>query len=181
MTRKVRAAKRTPGSGGNGSDQAALPDSLNVGYGVARLARLIARNATRRVAEETGLTLAEWRVLLLMGEKSAVFLDALADRALLEKSHASIAAAALARKKLVRRVANPRDRRRILLSRTATGTRLVSRYIAATAEERRDLWGVLSAAEQATLADFISRLLGVAERESLEAPLRRPYRSRSRR
>jgi DNA-binding MarR family transcriptional regulator len=179
MMKPVRAAKQNSVSGRNGSDPGGLPGSLHVGYGVARLARLIARNATRRVAEEIGLTLAEWRILLLMGEDVAVHLDALADRALLEKSHASTAAAALARKKLVRRIPSSGDRRRILLSRTAMGSRVVARYLAATAEERRALWGVLSPAEQAALSGFIDRLLEAVERESTETPIRRPYRSRS--
>lgn len=165
------------GSGNVETERSSLPDSLHVGYGVARLARLIARNATRRVAEEIGLTLAEWRILLLIGGNTAVHLDALADRALLEKSHASIAVAALTRKKLLQRIANPGDRRRILLSRTAMGERVVSRYLSATADERRALWGVLSAAEQTTLSGFIARLLNAAERDSAETSVRRPYRN----
>jgi DNA-binding MarR family transcriptional regulator len=157
-----------------------LPETLHAGYQVARLARLIARNATRRLAEEIGLTLAEWRILLLMGSAPPIQLDALADKALLEKSHASIAVAALTRRKLVRRAASPGDGRRILLSRTQLGSRAVAKYLAATAVERRALWGVLSQAQRTAFGECMAQLLAAAEQESNEPAVSRRYRRRKR-
>lgn len=159
---------------------AALPAGLGVGYGIARLARLIARDATRRLDEVLGLTLAEWRLLLLMRAGEQAHLDELADRALLEKSHASIAATTLTDKKLVRRAASPDDRRRVLFSRTPLGTRAVDSYLAATAQERTSLWNVLSPAEQTTLRGYLARLLNAAEQAMLEGGGRRPQRARRR-
>jgi DNA-binding MarR family transcriptional regulator len=170
-TKTAPLAKRSVGDDG-------LSGSLHVGYQVARLARLIARDATRRLSEEVGLTLAEWRILLLMGDTSGSQLDALAELALLEKSHASIAAAALVRLKLVRRTASPGDGRRLLLSRTAQGSRVVARYLDSTAHERRALWGVLSPAEQASFGGYLTRLLEAAEREPVEPSLRKRARRR---
>jgi DNA-binding MarR family transcriptional regulator len=157
-----------------------LPDRLGLGYGIARLARLIARDATRRLGEELGLTLAEWRLLLLMQSDQQAHLDELADRALLEKSHASIAATGLIAKKLARRAASPGDRRRVLFSRTALGTRAVETYLAVTARERAALWGVLTATEQDALRDYLARLLDAAETSVARVANRRPYRPRRR-
>lgn len=132
------------------------------GYPIARLARLIARNANRRVADLLGLTLAEWRVLLVLDEDSGSQLEEVARRGLLETSHASVAAAGLVRKGLVARRELSVDRRRANLRRTAAGTRAVGRYLEATAAERRAFWGVLSGAEQRTLVALLDRLIDAA-------------------
>jgi DNA-binding MarR family transcriptional regulator len=158
----------------------ALPAGLDSGYAIARLARLIARDATRRVGEVLGLTLAEWRLLLIMQPEKQAHLDELADRALLEKSHASVAATTLCAKKLARRAASPGDRRRVLFARTALGTREVQTYLAATAAERASLWDVLTSAEQAVLRKSLARLLAAAESSLVTAAGRRASRPKRR-
>jgi DNA-binding MarR family transcriptional regulator len=156
-----------------------VPQDLLAGYSVARLARLIARDATRRVAELLGLTLAEWRVLLTLDGRGAVQLDEIARRALLETSHASIAASALAQKGLVERGSHPGDRRRVRLRRTAAGTRAVSRYMAATSSEREALWGVLTKAECRVLVRLLGRLIDAAVAGGYEeVTVRRKARAR---
>ena len=139
-----------------------LPRELVTGYAIARLARLVARNATRRVADVLGLTLAEWRVLLVLEENGEDPLDEVARRALLEASHASVAATGLRRRGLIDRSIHPRDRRRVRLRRTPAGTRAVEQYLAETAAERRALWGVLSATERRELVQLLDRLVEAA-------------------
>jgi len=169
-TQKVRAAKKKHARSATEPNLgAALPAALGNGYGIARLARLIARDATRRVGEVLGLTLAEWRMLLVLRADEQAHLDELADRALLEKSHASIAATTLSAKKLVRRAASATDRRRVLFSRTPLGDRAVETYLAATDRERDALWNVLNPAEQATLRHYLARLLQAAEQTLAES------------
>lgn len=176
---KVRTAKRRARCGAAEPNLgAALPAALGNGYGIARLARLIARDATRRVGEVLGLTLAEWRMLLVLRADEQAHLDELADRALLEKSHASIAATTLSAKKLVKRAASADDRRRVLFSRTPLGDRAVQTYLAATERERSALWNVLSPAEQADLRQYLGRLLQAAERALAESGAARLKRTR---
>ena len=165
----AKSRARTP-AGAAGTD---LQAGLALGYGIARLARLVARDATRRVAEVLGLSLAEWRMLLVTRPERPASLEELADRALLEKSHASIAATALAAAGLVRRAPSAEDRRRVLFTRTARGTRAVDAYLAATAGERRALWSVLSPSEQATLQALLARVLERAETALAEGGGRR--------
>lgn len=138
-----------------------IAPELVAGYAIARLARLVARNATRRVAEMLGLTLAEWRVLLVVDGNPAQ-LEEVARRALLETSHASIAATALEQKGLIRRQTHPGDRRRVHVRRTAAGTRAVRRYLDATKAERRALWDVLSSTERRTLVQLLDRVIDAA-------------------
>jgi DNA-binding MarR family transcriptional regulator len=180
MPQKVRSAKKPARAAPDASSLAALPPGLDSGYAIARLARLIARDATRRVGEVLGLTLAEWRLLLIMHPDRQAHLDELADRALLEKSHASIAATTLCAKKLARRAASPGDRRRVLFARTALGTRQVQTYLAATAAERASLWDVLTSAEQAVLRKSLARLLAAAESSLVNSASRRAARPRRR-
>ncbi|MEZ5459422.1 MAG: MarR family winged helix-turn-helix transcriptional regulator [Steroidobacteraceae bacterium] len=178
-TQKVRGAKKRSRRVAARHDLgAALPAELGNGYGIARLARLIARDATRRVGEVLGLTLAEWRMLLVLRADEQAHLDELADRALLEKSHASIAATTLSAKKLVRRAASAEDRRRVLFSRTALGDRAVDTYLAATGNERDALWNVLTPAEQANLRQYLSRLLHAAEHVLSVSGATRPKHNR---
>jgi DNA-binding MarR family transcriptional regulator len=178
-TQKVRTAKKSARRRAAEPDLGAvLPAALGNGYGIARLARLIARDATRRLGEVLGLTLAEWRMLLVLRADEQAHLDELADRALLEKSHASIAATTLIGKKLLRRAASAEDRRRVLLSRTPLGDRAVETYLAATDQERSKLWNVLTPAEQANLRHYLARLLQAAERTLAEAGAARTKRNR---
>jgi MarR family transcriptional regulator, lower aerobic nicotinate degradation pathway regulator len=148
-----RAVRRPP------SD---LPRELVAGYAIARLARLVARNATRRVGDVLGLTLAEWRVLLVLEEDGEDQLDEVARRALLEASHASVAATSLRQRGLIDRSIHQRDRRRVCLRRTPAGTRAVRQYLRQTAAERRALWRVLSDAERGNLVQLLARLIEAA-------------------
>jgi DNA-binding MarR family transcriptional regulator len=161
---RPRAARRPPASAGGASRRppSHLPRELVSGYAIARLARLVARNATRRVADLLGLTLAEWRVLLVLEEDGGDQLDEVARRALLEASHASVAATSLRQRGLIDRSIHSRDRRRVCLRRTPAGTELVQRYLRQTAAERRALWRVLSDEERHHLVQLLDRLIEAA-------------------
>lgn len=166
QARRKTAAAATPATSSPAAARATTKPSdiapeLVAGYAIARLARLVARNATRRVAEMLGLTLAEWRVLLVVDGTPAQ-MEEIARRALLETSHASIAAAALVRKGLIRRQTHPGDKRRVHVRRTPAGTRAVRRYLTATEVERRALWDVLSSAERRTLVQLLDRVIDAA-------------------
>ena len=122
----------------------------------------MARNATRGVGDLLGLTLAEWRVLLVLEEDGEDQLDEVARRALLEASHASVAATRLRQRGLIDRSIHPGDRRRVCLRRTPAGTRVVRRYLGQTAAERRALWRTLSDLERGNLVQLLDRLIEAA-------------------
>lgn len=171
--RRGAAGARAPGAA-----RSDIPREFAAGYAIARLARLVARNATRRVADVLGLTLAEWRVLLVLQEDGADQLDDVARRALLEASHASVAAAGLRRRRLIDRSVHPGDRRRARLRRTPAGTQAVRRYLADTVAERRALWSALSSAERRTLVHLLERLIAAAVDLGYESDAVRPRRRR---
>ena len=142
----------------------ALPDGLDMGYALSKLARMIARYNAARIDAVVGLTLAEWRVLLVLDGKRMQF-DCVAERALLEKSHASTASRVLERRGLIRQSRDATDRRRAVLTRTRTGTALVKRYLDQTADEVRKFWSVLSAAEKAAFRRTLNKLLTAAQEQ----------------
>lgn len=158
---RPQAGRKVAATGATAAKPSDLAPELVAGYAIARLARLVARNATRRVADILGLTLAEWRVLLVVDGTPAQ-MEEIARRALLETSHASIAATALQKKGLIRRQAHPGDRRRVQVRRTPAGMRAVRRYLATTEVERHALWDVLSTVERRRLVKLLERVIEAA-------------------
>jgi DNA-binding MarR family transcriptional regulator len=143
-------------------DAPPLPDGLDIGYALAKLARMIARHNAVQINALLGLTLAEWRVLLVLGDREQMQFNAVAELALLEKSHASTASRNLQENGLIRQAVDSTDRRRMLVARTKAGGRLVTRYLKATAADARSFWGVLSASEKQALRDSLRKLLDAA-------------------
>ncbi|MCU0975521.1 MAG: MarR family transcriptional regulator [Steroidobacteraceae bacterium] len=147
-----------------------LPPELQLGYSVARLARLVAHSHTARLGQLLGLGLAEWRLLLMLNRERQTRFDAAAEASLIEKSQASIAARNLERRGLIRRAPDSRDGRRVWFKRTAEGDRLVNSYLAETAASSRALWGQLTEAQQATMLKWLARLIAAAERQETSPP-----------
>lgn len=140
-----------------------LPADLELGYTLFRLARLIARDSAKALARHVDLTIAEWRLLMVLRDDTALQFDRTADLALLEKSHASLAARRLLERKLIEQVPDPEDGRRTLLKRRAAGKRLMEKFLHSTADGRAALWGTLSRREARSFHGALLRLLERAE------------------
>lgn len=156
-----------------------IPEKLRLGYAVAKLARLVARNHAAQLAESVGLGLAEWRLLLVLSTNRKTRFDIAAEASLIEKSQASIAARVLARKGLIRRTIDPADGRRVWLERTAAGDRVVQNYLAETATANRELWGGLTPAQQAVMLKWLEKLVAAAESQTGQGLRRQRGRARS--
>jgi DNA-binding MarR family transcriptional regulator len=90
---------------------------------VVRGLRLTARDAER----SAGISGAQLFVLQSLAEERASSLNDLADRTLTDQSSVSVVVRRLAERKLVARTASEEDARRIELSLTAAGRRLLAR------------------------------------------------------
>jgi DNA-binding MarR family transcriptional regulator len=155
-----------------------VPDRLRLGYTVAKLARLVARNHAAQLAESVGLGLAEWRLLLVLNTKRKTRFDVAAEASLIEKSQASIAARVLARKGLISRTLDPADGRRVWLQRTTAGDRVVQGYLAETSAANRELWGCLTPAQQAAMLKWLEKLAAAAESQTGQGLRRQRGRAR---
>ncbi|HRP07326.1 MAG TPA: MarR family winged helix-turn-helix transcriptional regulator [Gemmatimonadales bacterium] len=100
----------------------------HLAFGLARLAAL-ARQESWRAGEEHGLTPTQADILDLLARRTAgLRLGQLAELLHITQPTTSDAVAALVRKKLVRRLADPSDGRVTLLRATAGGLRLAERW-----------------------------------------------------
>jgi DNA-binding MarR family transcriptional regulator len=102
------------------NDVRAVMDSLRR---VVRALRLTAREAERTA----GISGAQLFVLQSLAEGSASSLNDLADRTLTDQSSVSVVVRRLGERKLVARRVSPDDARRVELSLTAAGRRLLAR------------------------------------------------------
>jgi DNA-binding MarR family transcriptional regulator len=129
-------------------------------YKISLVAKLLDRRTTRMLAEEFGLSVAEWRVLaqLAMCECSSV--RDLAEQAWVDRAEVSRATASLVRRGYVKRYENPDDRRGPLLSCTRSGQALFRKIRPKRAAFHRSLTSKL---DRSQIADLEQALLVLAQ------------------
>jgi DNA-binding MarR family transcriptional regulator len=96
-------------------------------YRVTLLAKLLDRWNTRLLQENSGLSVAEWRVLAQLSNVSPASVRQLAEQAWVDRAEVSRAAASLERRGIIERRDNPKDRRSPLLYCTESGRALASK------------------------------------------------------
>jgi len=109
--------------------------------------------------EHTGLSLSDGRCLATIGNFEPLSVKDLAAQANLNKGQASRAAQALADQGLVRKENRPDDGRGVVLSLTPAGRKLFKRTMQLIAQRNDDIFGCLSAKEQAMLSGLVDRLI----------------------
>lgn len=122
------------------------------------LARMIDRESARQLAEWSGLTLAEWRVLAFVGNSdraSAAEIGAAFD---VDRAEVSRAVARLAEVGLLRREADPANRKRMLLALTDAGRGLYERTRKQRVDYFRSILAPLSRAERDVFEDMLRRI-----------------------
>lgn len=139
-------------------------DARHLPYRLLMLSKMIDRLSIQHLRDLTGLSLAEWRVLVhiaVLGSKSAsqVSAAALVDRAEVSRAVRSLEAAGL-----MERVDNPRNRKSSLLVLTDAGRQVYEH----TYKERRVFFGLLTAdmndEDLTTLDGLLLRMARQADR-----------------
>ena len=143
---------RPTAASGRTDDVRTVMDSLRR---VVRDLRLSARDAER----SAGISGAQLFVLQSLLDESASSLNELADRTLTDQSSVSVVVKRLADRKLVARKASPVDARRIELSLTAGGKRLLARCPEPTQARLVRSLRRMSGAELASLMKGLTALL----------------------
>jgi DNA-binding MarR family transcriptional regulator len=144
---------------------------------IRRLVRSL-RLSAERARREAGISGAQLFVLQALAESEDQSVSELARRTATDQSSVSVVVARLVRRGLLTRRADPRDRRRHLLSLTARGRALARRT---PPSAQQDLVGAIEALprpEQAALAELLGRIVSgmgevSAELFFEEAPARR--------
>lgn len=117
------------------------------------------RVSAREAEKRTGLSGAQLFVLYKLAEGGGLSVNALAERTRTHQSSVSAVVQRLADRKLVRRHADAQDRRRMVLTLTADGRKLLARAPAAAQERLIAALEALPPAHQRQLARALGLLL----------------------
>lgn len=134
-------------------------------YRLAVLANLNDRAGHAHLKETFGVTLSEWRVLGNIAVAQPATFSGIAGAMVIDKGQLSRTVAALVKRGLIASSVNARDRRGVVLSLTARGTRFHERVLAFAAERNAALVSGLYAHERRTLDAILAKLAAYVEVE----------------
>lgn len=117
-----------------------------------------ASEAFYRIVRDHGLKPPEWRVLGSLDGDEGATITGLADLSFMEQSRMTRLVERMEAKGLVRRVADPDDRRRVRVFYTDAGRSLAATLIAAAKEHEARVLALLPPAEAAQLKSLLARL-----------------------
>ena len=122
------------------------------------VAKAIDRLTLRWLAEHSGLTASEWRVLSRLAPRASATVGQIAEMAWVDRAEVSRAAYALEQRGLTSRRPNPRDRRSPMLFCTDAGRAEYERLIGPRAAFHRSLANDLDGAEEAALDALLVKI-----------------------
>ena len=181
MVTKRKAASTT--ARGRGSDNRVSPAHRSFIYKIGILRRLLDRYSGPALTLQSGLTLAEWRVLTNLYSSSPSTSRQLCLRLHTDKAEVSRACAGLIRRGYASRRIDASDRRSALIGITPRGERLHDAVIPLRQALQRELEAPLSKAEVAelhhildTLMRYVSDKIGAAPGAASKTMGKRPTR-----
>lgn len=151
-------------------DQPRTVDDL-LNYRLSRLFAASGAMVIRLCEGRYGITRREWRLIALLAAHGAMSPSELAQRAHLERARTSRHITELAGKGLIRRVADPEDRRRAEVDLTREGRLLYAELFPQSVRFNCEVLAVLSPAELAAFEAALDKLTGNAERIAAGKPV----------
>ena len=139
---------------------AALDRTLT--YRLHQLHKLTDADSQSAYPEHTGLSMSDGRCLTTIGTFEPFSVKELAEKANLNKGQASRAAQALVDQGLVLKADHPGDGRGVVLTLTPAGRQVFKNAMAMVAQRNQQIFGCLTAQEQATLSAMFDRLIAHA-------------------
>jgi len=143
-------------------------------YQLSVAANRISRLFARRYSQEFGLSIAEWRVMAVVGRFGAITASVVAERTEMDKVKVSRAAAGLLAAGLLAQAPDPQDGRARLLRLTGQGRKVHRAIVARARTLASDLEAGMDAAALAALQQALARIADHArnleEAETGEAP-----------
>ena len=128
-------------------------------YRLHLLHKLSDQDSQHAYPAQAGLSMSDGRCLAAIGSFEPLSVKLLAQQANLNKSQASRAAQALVDQGLVHKHDSPEDGRGVVLTLTASGRSAWRRTMALIEQRNDQIFGCLGAAEQATLGEWLDRLI----------------------
>ncbi|MFM7000526.1 MAG: MarR family winged helix-turn-helix transcriptional regulator [Limnohabitans sp.] len=131
-------------------------------YRLHQLHKLTDADSQSVYPERTGLSMSDGRCLTTIGTFEPLSVKELAAKANLNKGQASRAAQALVDQGLVRKEDRPDDGRGVVLTLTPAGRKVFQRAMDMVHQRNEEIFGCLTAKEQATLSAMFDRLIAHA-------------------
>ena len=119
---------------------------------------LVSETVARAYAHLFGLSIAEWRLVAVMGESQGVAQAEIGRRTRMDKVTVSRAAIALTARGLVSKGLHPRDRRSHVLSLSASGRELYETVVPEALEIEAAIFGDFSREELAQFVRLLRRI-----------------------
>lgn len=135
----------------------------NLSYRIIVLAGTINRSAARALPREAGVSVAEWRVLSVIGSRPDISFNALVQTLEIDKGWVSRTLVQLEKDGLVQRTPDPQDKRQFRLTLSDSGRELHMKGSGVSRERQRRLQSAFSASELRTLESLLDRLQQAAE------------------
>jgi DNA-binding MarR family transcriptional regulator len=153
-TKTPRPSRNQPA----GASHAATLDRT-LTYRLHQLHKLTDSDSQSAYPEHTGLSMSDGRCLTTIGTFEPLSVKELAEKANLNKGQASRAAQALVEQGLVLKDDHPGDGRGVVLTLAPAGHQVFERAMAMVSQRNEEIFGCLSAQEQATLSTMFDRLI----------------------
>lgn len=130
-------------------------------YRLSVLSNAVSSKIARIYEEEFDLSVWQWRIIAVLGEREGLTSTEVAQRTLMDKPTVSRAAASLIERGVLERHIDRDDRRRAPMRLTDEGHAIYAAIMPRAIESERELLDALSAEEAATLHGLLSRLSAV--------------------
>ncbi len=127
-------------------------------YRLSVLSNAVSRKIAKIYEQEFELSIWQWRIIAVLGERADLTSTEVAQRTLMDKPTVSRAAASLIERGILERQIDSDDRRRAPMRLTDEGQAIYAAVIPRALESERELLDALSSAEIATLHGLLSRL-----------------------
>ena len=130
-------------------------------YRLSVLSNAVSRKIARIYEQEFDLSIWQWRIIAVLGERGGLTSTEVAQRTLMDKPTVSRAAASLIERGILERHIDREDRRRAPMRLTDEGEAIYAAVIPRARESERELLDALSETESETLHNLLSRLAAV--------------------
>ena len=135
-------------------------------YRLSLLSNTISEGIASAYRDVHGLSLTEWRVVAILGRFPDLTATDIMARGAMDKVAVSRAVGRLDDKGLVRRTAQPDDRRRVALRLTPAGVKLFNAVVPEALAYEQRLLGSLSATESSQLDALLDKLMASARAQN---------------
>lgn len=135
----------------------------NLTYRVILLASTLSRSANRALPREAGISVAEWRIVSIIGSRPGISFNALVRTLEIDKGWISRTLAQLEKDGLVVKSPDPQDKRQFQLALSESGRALHLKGSGISRQRQHKLESAFSASEWRTLESLLDRLQKTAE------------------